>query len=332
VPVTNIGAKVLEVIAPSAHSLKNPDTFSNYSRRMKSLLVLVSLLGWSVASPAATLKWSGARNPCKISAGDGVTQMGTKIGKFLTLTNNAEWAQVIFNVNNRFQGSTPWVTLAVGTMPETTLLAPEEHEKFLAHMTGLGVDVFLEVMPRKTNDVPAALDQWLSKFKHHACVKGIGVDLEFYKRVDDATAKAWDERIKSHNAKYRMFLKHWEEAFMPPTYRSDIIFINTSSEASVEALNMEFAQWAAHFAPSAVAFQFGYPADEDGMDGKNTTGWWKLNDPIKDWGHALLAQIKSPEQEIGFLWVCVKSGKTYNAKWDLTKGATVPAARKVLKP
>ena len=113
---------------------------------------------------------------------------------------------------------------------------------------------------------------------------------------------------------------------MPPTYRGkgDMIFINTSSEAEVDALNTEFARWAAHFAPSACAFQIGYPADEDGMDGKNTTGWWKLSDPIKDWGQSLIQKIESPKQEIGLLWVCVKSGKTYNTKWDLTKGATLP--------
>src|SRR6185436_19304775 len=56
---------------------------------------------------------------------------------------------------------------------------------------------------------------------------------------------------------------------------------------------------------------------------KNTSGWWKLQDPIKNWGDSLLAKIGNPEQEIGLLWVCVKSGKSYNAHWDLTKGATV---------
>jgi ribosomal protein S21 len=45
----------------------------------------------------------------------------------------------------------------------------------------LGVDVFLELMPRRTNDVPALIDGALRRFKHHVCVKGLGVDLEFYK-------------------------------------------------------------------------------------------------------------------------------------------------------
>jgi hypothetical protein len=288
--------------------------------------LLVLALTTTTASAAATLKWSGMRNPCKISAGDGVTKLDTKIGKFLTQESDEEWARAIFNVNRRLPGSTPWVTVAVGEMPETTLPGPAAREKYLARMDELGVEVFLELMPVKTNDVARLIDQWLGRLKHHRCVKGLGVDLEFYNRVDDATARAWDEQIKRHHLAYRLFLKHWDTSHMPPTYRGngDIIFIDTSSEASVATLNAEFAKWAAHFAPSACAFQIGYPADEDGMDGKNTDGWWKLPDPIKDWANSLVAGIQHPTQEIGILWVCAKSGKTYNANWDLTKPVPRP--------
>ena len=277
---------------------------------------------------AAALKWTGMRNPCKVSAEDGVTKLGTKIGKFVTLRNE-EWGHAIFNVNNRFQGSTPWTTVAVGPVPDAITPAPEAQDALFKYLGGLGVEVFLEIYPRKTNDVSAEIDKWLSRFKGHPCVKGLGIDLEYYKRVDDAAAKAWDERIKAHNPQYRMFLKHWEQGYMPPSYRGkgDIIFINTSSEASVEALNADFTQWAARFAPSACAFQIGYPADEDTMDGKNTGGWWKLQDPIRNWGDALLAKIAAPDQELGLLWVCVKSRKSYNANWDLTKGATLVATK-----
>jgi len=277
--------------------------------------------------PGATFKWSGMRNPCKVSAEDGVTKLGVKIGKFVPLETEA-WAHAIFNVNNRFQGSTPWATMAVGVVPDATTPTAEAEEEFLKRMDELGVEIFLEIYPRKTNDVPGAIDAWLTRFKPHRCIKGMGIDLEYHKRVDDATAKLWDEKIKVHNPRYRMFLKHWEQSFMPPTYRSDIIFINTSSEASVDALNAEFAQWAAHFAPSACAFQIGYPADEDAMDGKNTSGWWRLQDPIRDWGDSLLTKMTNApaNQELGLLWVCVKSGKSYNANWDVTQGATLPAA------
>ena len=289
-------------------------------RFVAALLALAAL-----TSSAANLRWSGMRNPCKISAEDGVTNLGRKIGKFIELENE-QWGHAVFNVNNRFQGSTPWITMAVGEMPETALPSAEVQDRLLTYLDGQGVAVFLELMPRKTNDVPALIDTWLGRFKQHQCVKGLGVDLEFFKRADDAMAHAWDEKIKSHNPKYRLFLKHWQTDYMPQNYRGngDLIFIATSSEAAVETLNTEFVKWAERFAPSACAFQIGYPADEDGMDGSNTKGWWRLQDPIKNWGDALLAGIKHPTQEIGLLWVGAKSGKSYNRNWDLTQGATVP--------
>jgi len=290
------------------------------------LRIIAPLLALIVGTAsAASFKWTGMRNPCKVSAEDGVTKLGTKIGKFITLQNE-ESAHAIFNVNNRFQGSTPWATMAVGPVPDAATVTPEAQDRFLKYMDELDVEIFLEIYPRKTNDVLAEIDKWLDRFKQHQCVKGLGVDLEYYQRVDDAAAKAWDEKIKSHNAQHRMFLKHWEQSYMPPSYRGDVIFINTSSEASVEALNAEFPQWASRFAPAACAFQIGYPSDEDTMDGKSSGGWWKLQDPIRNWGDSLLGRMTNSPQELGLLWVCVKSGKTYNANWDLTKGATLARA------
>lgn len=274
---------------------------------------------------AASAKWTGVRSPVKASAEDGVTKLGIKIGKFIPLENEAEWANVIANVHGKFPGSRPWVTLGVGEVPEAPAATAEQQEKALDALERLGVDVYLELWPRKTTDVLAAIDTWLGKYKARASVKGVSIDLEFYKGAGatDDEARAWDERIKSHGAGYRMILKHWDQKNMPKTYRGkgDIIFVNTSSEADVAALNAEYVKWAAHYAPSAVAFQIGYPADEDGMDGSKEKGWWTLKDPIKDWGDALLAKIPDSSQEIGLIWICVKSGKTYNQGWDLTKPA-----------
>ena len=302
------------------------------ARPASFVAVLVTLSFWlALDAHAASYKWTGMRNPCKVSAEDGLNekQLSRKIGTFITLANEDEWAHAIFNVNNRFPNSRPWVTWAVGDLKDATPLPDDVHEAYLAHMDLLGVEVFLEVWP-SGKDVNALIDTYLTKYKHHPSVVGFGVDLEYAKRVDDATAKAWDERIKSHNPRYRLFLKHWELGYMPKTYRGDPklgpIFINMSSEASIDALNREFVEWAAHFAPAAVAFQIGYPTEEDGMDGTAKTGWWKLNDPIKDWGDSLIAGIQHPTQEVGLLWVTARSGKTYNAKWDITKGAKLPPA------
>jgi hypothetical protein len=46
-------------------------------------------------------------------------------------------------------------------------------------MDELGVDVFIELVPRKDHDVSAAINEWLSKFKQHPSVKSLGIDLEY---------------------------------------------------------------------------------------------------------------------------------------------------------
>jgi hypothetical protein len=101
----------------------------NHLSKPVALGITAGLLAFgSGSSHGATFKWSGARNPCKASTGDGVTRLDAKIGRFITLSNNTEWAQVIFNVHNRFPGSTPWITMATGEMPEATLPDPRNRK------------------------------------------------------------------------------------------------------------------------------------------------------------------------------------------------------------
>jgi hypothetical protein len=283
----------------------------------------------------AFYKWTGAWQPSRISAADGITALDIKIGKFINLPKE-ELAQVIFNVNNQFPGSRPWAFWAVGDMsgltPAHNGLTDAEHEAYLNYMDLLGVAVFLEIFPSKkaSTNVLTDMDHWLGKFKHHRSVAGFGIDLEYYEKASDAAAKAWDEKIKSHNPAYRLFIRHYDPGFMPPTYRGkgDLIFADFASEATVADLSKGFAAWANRFAPTACAFQIGYPADEDGMNGSNTLGWWKLKNPVSDWGNMILTQIKNPGQELGLIWVTAKSAKTYHKSWDLTKGAHIPKTKK----
>ncbi|HEY5917458.1 MAG TPA: hypothetical protein VIU13_08665, partial [Chryseolinea sp.] len=170
-------------------------------------------------------------------------------------------------------------------------------------------------------DAAAEIDKWLNKFKHHKSVVGVGIELEYFGKATDSLAAAWDKEIKRNNSKYRMFLRHYSKDFMPPTYRGagDLIFICDASESTIKELNNAFANWANHFAPTACAFQIGYPADEDGMNGSKDLGWWRLKDPVGEWGNGILPLIKDEKQEVGLIWVTAKSGKSYNTGWDLTK-------------
>src|SRR5687767_6967318 len=122
---------------------------------MKLLTIVIAGLAIALfIAPASAeqFTWTGMRNPCKRSAEDGLNekQLGKKIGSFVTLASKGEWAQAIFNVNNRFPGSRPWVTWGVGELKGATPLTDAQHEEYLDHMDALGVDVFLELWPSGT--------------------------------------------------------------------------------------------------------------------------------------------------------------------------------------
>jgi len=278
--------------------------------------------------------WTGTWHFTRTSAADGVTALDIKIGKNTVLPDNKAYGNAIYQVNNKFPGSTAWTTLAVGELskliPTASSLPDKEQEAYLDYMDKMNVKVFIELFPFKNQDVTQQIDQWLIKYKQYKSVIGVGVELEYYGKATDSLCKSWDKQVKKHNPAYRLFLRHYDPSFMPPTYRGkgDLIFIDDASEGERADLNKGFADWANRFAPTACAFQIGYPADEDALSGSNATGWWKLKDPVKDWGEQLLPLIQDQKQQIGLLWVTVRSGKTYHQKWDLTKGAKLPAAKK----
>ena len=303
----------------------------------KILLLTFLCICVSVLSPVAAqsngYKWTGAWIPTRISAGDGVTDLEIKIGRFITLPDKQSHLNVISSINKKFPGSNPWATWTVGDLSRATptgqTLSDAEHEAYLSLMDEKGITIFLEIFPYKADsqkslgatDVNAEIDSWLRKFKHHKCIAGVGIELEYFGKATDELVKSWDLTLKHHNPKYRLFLRHYSKDFMPATYRGkgDLIFICDASEATVTDLNQGFANWANFFAPTACAFQIGYPADEDGMNGSKELGWWKLKDPIKDWGAAILPLVNNKTQELGLIWVTSKSGKSYNKSWDLTR-------------
>lgn len=275
-------------------------------------------------------KWSGIWQFTRTSAADGITALDIKIGKNVILSDAGKYANAIFNVNKQFPGSKPWSTLAVGNLekliPAAQQMTDQQQEAYLKKMNDSGVGIFIEIFPFKGDHVSGLIDRWLSKFNQYPNIIGLGIELEYYGKATDDLAKEWDITVKKHNAKYRLFLRHYDPDYMPPVYRGkgDLIFIDDASEGDIQSLNQGFANWANRFAPTACAFHIGYPADEDDMQGNNATGWWKLPNPIKDWGESILPLIKNADQELGLIWVTAKSGKTYNTPWDLTKDAKLP--------
>lgn len=225
------------------------------------------------------------------------------------------WVNVGRSMASRFPGSVPqaiWIVGNVGglgttfTFPgvqEDTLIhfmMNDNNEAFFDMFDEIGGQVWLQVEPGNAPMLDC-IRIILDRYSHHPSVIGIGVDVEWYKSVDepegeavtDEDARAWLAAARSYNPHYRLFLKHWEAGKMPPTARDGLLFVDDSQGFdSLEHMTTEFAAWGQTFAPAPVAFQFGYPGDQP---------WWRdLNDPPKEIGERLLAAVPNTE---ALFWV-----------------------------
>ncbi|HEX9975413.1 MAG TPA: hypothetical protein VGD14_25410, partial [bacterium] len=229
------------------------------------------------------------------------------------------WQNAMEKMSNYYEGSTPCGIWIVGKLRRTkscflefpgdstkytniSFLDKDKHEQYLSHFDTVGIKVFLQVEPAHAN-VDTLIDVVLNRYKHHPCIIGFGVDVEWYReadnpewgvKVEDDTAKAWEARVKSHNSNYQLFLKHWERDWMPKTYRGDIIFVDDSQELeNFEKMVEEFVvYWADYFKPNTIFCQIGYRSDRP---------WWeKLKTPPKDIGMTIASNI---EQKCGIFWV-----------------------------
>jgi hypothetical protein len=187
-----------------------------------------------------------------------------------------------------------------GSYPYVYFIGSDQNEAYLTLFDQKGINVWLQVEPGAAK-IDTLIHIVLNKYKHHPCVKGFGIDVEWYnthiysggQKVTDAEAKRWESKVKSIDSSYTLFLKHYGLSWMPPNYRGDILFIDDSQDfTSLNALVSEFKLWGNKFKPNKVAFQFGYPIDKP---------WWsKLNDPVKTIGDALLTNISNC---YGLFWV-----------------------------
>jgi len=151
----------------------------------------------------------------------------------------------------------------------------DAHESYLTHFDTTGVSVWLQLEPSH-GSVDTLIELLLNQYGHHSSVRGIGIDVEWYRQSDafeygepvtDSIATAWRTHIQQFNPEYQLFLKHWETEIMPQTVREDILFINDGQNySSLDELTGYFADWGEFFKESSVGFQFGYESDQK---------WWK---------------------------------------------------------
>ena len=226
------------------------------------------------------------------------------------------WARTGVAIAAKFPGAKPeaiWIVSRLkgrgtemsfpvppGGDPLITGMPEDISEPVLRLFDQLGYDVWLQTEPGWA-PVDQAFHVMLDHYGHHKCVVGVGVDIEWHRSNDpdkgdpvtDELARTWLMAARSHDPAYRMFLKHFREDVMPPTFRDGIVFVDDSQIfKSSDDMIEEFARWGRTFAPSPVGFQYGYRTDKP---------WWgQMKDPVMEIGDRILAA--TPNAEI-LIWV-----------------------------
>ena len=180
----------------------------------------------------------------------------------------------------------------------------DENAAFLNMASQKGYNVWLQVESGNADICELA---WLilNRYKNFPCVKGFGVDVEWYKpegtdgygsQITDETAERLNKIAKMVNPSYTVFLKHWDTRWMPEAYRSDLIFVTDSQGLrSIDNYRRAMERWASSFSNNPVFLQIGYDSDEIRV-------WGKLDNPTKELG-TYISQDFIDKNPIGIIWV-----------------------------
>lgn len=245
------------------------------------------------------------------------------------------WGLLGLEMARKFDGAVPETVWIVGRLHreiEGTLLnfpveardarivgtPVDENESILRLFDRLGYRVWLQVEPGNA-PVEELIDLVLARYGHHPSVVGFGIDVEWYRSIDqpegkavtDEEARAWLTAVRRHDPGYRLFLKHWEIEKMPPRMREGLFFIDDSQILpGLHEMVAEFAEWGRAFWPAPVGFQYGYESDRP---------WWsELEDPALEIGRQILGAVPNAR---GLYWV------DFTALEVFPPAAAIPDAR-----
>ena len=184
----------------------------------------------------------------------------------------------------------------------------DKYEKYLDEFDSMKAAVWLQVEPGNADLVKLA-KLVMNRYKHHSCVKGFGIDVEWYfpkgtngygKKLQSSVANSVLSAVKDIDSSYTVFVKHWDEGWLPAP-REGFVYVNDSQgfkaqkgKTALEVMRDEFADWAETYAPCPVMFQIGYRADRD--------IWNSFDNPARDLG-AYLAEGCNSSNKLGIIWV-----------------------------
>jgi hypothetical protein len=173
-----------------------------------------------------------------------------------------------------------------------------DHEQALTTYDEQGIKAIIQIEPGNA-DVLACLDIAQLTFGHHPCIIGYGIDAEWYFAkesknntglpVSDEDVKKWVNKVVSFDPNYTLFLKHWDPAHMPSTYRHpNLWFLSDSQDfQNLEQMMEDFRIWGNRHNNHVVGYQYGYKKDRK---------WWKkMKRPPVEISQAILRDISNTQ-------------------------------------
>jgi hypothetical protein len=148
-------------------------------------------------------------------------------------------------------------------------------EVMLTAFDNAGLSIILAIEPGNA-DINVLATKILGKYKNHPCVKGFGIDNEWYKtengdvKITATAVTAFKNAILTVNPAYKVLIKHFNSSMLPAgisgvTYLTDACGFTAYGEALTE-----YKAWGNSFSGSEVAYQFGY----DQMECGDNPSWW----------------------------------------------------------
>ena len=264
------------------------------------------------------IKWAGVR----------CSDYGAEDSVGVPQSNGTKWGQFAKTVNSKFDNTTPVAIWIVSGFEDEKSSHPKAHlnfnagsslpsyvkngsgdpnSSFLNYADSNGISVWLQVESGDA-DILKLAKLVMDKYASHKCVKGFGVDMEYYfshrssksnkdyygKQMSDQTAKDLVKLVRGYGSDKTVFLKHWEPEIMPPSYRDGMIFvIDTQGKSSLSSYRQEVQDFAKAFKGNPVMFQIGYDDDK--------SIWGKYS--VKQFAEELTKGLSSSSYNIGIVWV-----------------------------
>ncbi len=190
------------------------------------------------------------------------------------------------------------------TWPNIRFYSTDKSEDYLTAFDKAGIKIYLEAESSDAN-VSTLIKLIMDRYSQHPSVVGFGIDVEWYKYVDNPNGKpvtnaeveSWIDQIRTYNPNYKLFIKHWDATYLPTIHYANVFYINDAMNHECltgcsDPIMDKYKAFADYFPDAKVGIQIGYSQDR--------TWWGSYSDPAKSIGDALIANIPNLE---GIYWV-----------------------------